>query len=137
MRINQYIAAAGICSRRKADELIEDGRVKVNGAILHSPGYHIEEGDTEGFVNMPLSIAEVRMSILIKEDTGKARVSIRSKKGTSANTCARIYFNGGGHENAAGGRLNIPEDISGISEAAGYIEEKTHEYFTKENGNKN
>lgn len=99
--------------------------------------YNVQEGDTEGFVNMPLSIAEVRMSILLKEDKDRVRVSIRSKKGTSANTCARMHFNGGGHENAAGGRLNIPEDISGISEAAGYIEEKTHEYFTKENGNKN
>ena len=45
MRINQYIASAGITSRRKADELIEDGRVKVNGAVLTSPGYHVEEGD--------------------------------------------------------------------------------------------
>ena len=45
MRINQYIAAAGVTSRRKADELIAEGRVKVNGAKLTSPGYHVEEGD--------------------------------------------------------------------------------------------
>ncbi len=45
MRINQYIAAAGITSRRKADELIEQGRVTVNGKKLTSPGYHVEEGD--------------------------------------------------------------------------------------------
>ena len=45
MRINQYIASAGICSRRKADEMIEEGRVKVNGKILTSLGYHVEEGD--------------------------------------------------------------------------------------------
>ena len=42
--------------------------------------YDIAEGDTEGFVNMPLSIAQVRMSILIKEDEDRVRVSIRSKK---------------------------------------------------------
>lgn len=96
--------------------------------------YDVHEGDTEGFVNMPLSIAEVRMSILIKEDKERIRVSIRSKKGTSANTCARLFFNGGGHENAAGGKLNIPEDIAGISEAAGYIERCTHDFFTKEYG---
>lgn len=46
MRINQYIAAAGICSRRKADELIEEGRVKVNGAVLDAPGYHVQDDDT-------------------------------------------------------------------------------------------
>mgnify|MGYP000977868298 CR=1 FL=1 len=45
MRINKYIASAGICSRRKADELIANGNVKVNGAVLTSPGYDVCEGD--------------------------------------------------------------------------------------------
>ena len=91
--------------------------------------YKVQDGDTEGFVNMPLSIAGVRMSIMAKEDEGKVRISIRSKKGTSANGCARTYFNGGGHENAAGGRLRIPEDIQDISFAAEYIEKHTHIYL--------
>lgn len=95
--------------------------------------YNVREGDTEGFVNMPLSIEKVKMSILIKEDDEKLRVSIRSKKGVSANRCARLHFNGGGHEYAAGGRLRIPEDISSISDAARYIEKKTHEFITEEN----
>ena len=73
------------------------------------------------------------MSILIKEDDGKARVSIRSKTGTSANRCARSYFNGGGHENAAGGRLYIPTDIADIKAAAEYIERNTHIFMTQEN----
>jgi phosphoesterase RecJ-like protein len=88
--------------------------------------YDIKEGDTEGFVNMPLSIAGVRMSLLLKEDGNKIRVSIRSKKGTSANMCARLYFNGGGHENAAGGRLEIP-----ITQAEEYIRHHVHKYFTE------
>ena len=45
MRINQYIASAGVCSRRKADELIEKKRVKVNGEVLSAMGYHVQEGD--------------------------------------------------------------------------------------------
>ena len=45
MRINQYIASAGVCSRRAADELIEKGRVKVNGKVLETMGYHVQEGD--------------------------------------------------------------------------------------------
>jgi phosphoesterase RecJ-like protein len=88
--------------------------------------YHIKDGDTEGFVNMPLSIAGVRMSLLLKEDTERIRVSIRSKKGTSANRCARLYFNGGGHENAAGGRLEIP-----IEEVEEYVKIKVHTYLTE------
>ena len=93
--------------------------------------YDVKEGDTEGFVNMPLSIARVRMSLFLKEDGNRIRVSIRSKKGTSANQCAKLFFNGGGHENAAGGRLNIPEDVSGIGQAGEYIEKHTHIYFTE------
>lgn len=95
--------------------------------------YNIDEGDTEGFVNMPLSIKNVRMSLLLKEDQGRVRVSIRSKKGISANRCSRMYFNGGGHENAAGGRLYIPENISDISKAGEYVEKFTHKFFTEEN----
>lgn len=96
-------------------------------------GYGIEEGDTEGFVNMPLSIERVRMSLLVKEDTDRLRVSIRSKKGVSANRCAVLHFNGGGHENAAGGRLRIPEDLNGIEEAGNYIERETHIFINEEN----
>lgn len=92
--------------------------------------YNVAEGDTEGFVNIPLSIGKVKMSILIKEDNGVARVSIRSRKGISANRCARMYFNGGGHENAAGGRLYMPENISGIDQAGKYIETFTHRFMT-------
>ena len=93
--------------------------------------YSVAEGDTEGFVNMPLSIAGVRMSIMAKEDDQKIRISIRSKKGTSANGCAKEYFNGGGHENAAGGRLMIPENVAGVEEVAEYIERHTHIYLNK------
>lgn len=92
--------------------------------------YNVQEGDTEGFVNMPLSIKKVRMSLLLKEDGNRIRVSIRSKKGTSANRCAGLHFNGGGHENAAGGRLHIPADVKSIDEAAAYIEKHTHIFFT-------
>ena len=45
MRINQYIAASGVCSRRKADGIIEEGRVRVNGSVLDVLGYHVQEGD--------------------------------------------------------------------------------------------
>ena len=45
MRINKFIAQAGIASRRKADELIENGNVKVNGAVMKEPGYDVKEGD--------------------------------------------------------------------------------------------
>ena len=71
--------------------------------------YDYRPGDSEGFVNLPLSIADVRISALFTETPeGYIRVSLRSKKGTDVNSLARDFFNGGGHVNAAGGRLHIP-----------------------------
>ncbi len=109
--------------------LTEDGVAYIVLDKKTQKEYGISEGDTEGFVNMPLSIGKVRMSLLLKEDGDRVRVSIRSKKGTSANRCAGLHFNGGGHENAAGGRLDMPMDIADISKAAEYIEIHTHEFF--------
>ena len=45
MRINKYIASAGVCSRRKADELIANGNVKINGLIVKEMGCQVEDGD--------------------------------------------------------------------------------------------
>lgn len=47
MRINKYLADSGICSRRNADKLIEEGRVKVNGKIVRELGLDINtDNDT-------------------------------------------------------------------------------------------
>lgn len=95
--------------------------------------YDIREGEMEGIVNMPLTLDKVRMSILLREDDGHFRVSIRSKRGTSAFRLAGRYFHGGGHEQASGGRLYIPADIADASQAEAFIERITDEYFATEN----
>ncbi len=45
MRLNKYIAQAGVASRRKADELTANGNVKVNGITVKEMGYDVKEGD--------------------------------------------------------------------------------------------
>ncbi len=40
-RLNKYIASSGICSRRKADELIENGKVTVDGKIVTELGFQV------------------------------------------------------------------------------------------------
>ncbi len=45
VRLNKYIASAGICSRRKADEMIEQGLVNVNGKRVSELGYLVSEKD--------------------------------------------------------------------------------------------
>ncbi len=54
MRINKYIASSGFCSRRKADELIEAGRVRVNGEVVRLLGYEIRTKDKVSIDNKPL-----------------------------------------------------------------------------------
>ena len=84
--------------------------------------FGLREGETEGLVNVPLSVGNVRLSLLAKEDQGHFRISVRSKRGTSAQNLARQYFHGGGHENAAGGRI-LPEDFSPAQGIQAYIEQ--------------
>lgn len=73
--------------------------------------YNYRDGDSEGFVNLPLTIAGIGISALFTETVkGHIRVSLRSRRGIDVEVFARKYFNGGGHRNAAGGRLYIPVD---------------------------
>lgn len=89
--------------------------------------YDYSTGDSEGFVNLPLSIAGVRISALFTETTsGYIRVSLRSKCGTDVNVLAGKWYNGGGHVNASGGRLFIPVD-----EVGDYFVNSLKDYFGK------
>ena len=63
------------------------------------------KGDTEGFVNYPLSIGGIDFSVLFTEQEDHIKLSLRSKGTFPANDFANRYFNGGGHMNAAGGRF--------------------------------
>ncbi len=100
------------------------------------------EGETEGFVNLPLSLDAVEVSIFLRELPDRFRVSIRSKKGTSANAWAQACFFGGGHENAAGGTLfkfsSNPDDRLGHPAVVGdadsvrqYVKDAIVRFFGK------
>ena len=69
--------------------------------------FHYLKGDMEGVVNLPLAIKGQKLSVSLREDTEKPIiwVSIRSYDDFPANELAARFFNGGGHFNAAGGRL--------------------------------
>ncbi|MDI6765895.1 MAG: pseudouridine synthase [Bacteroidota bacterium] len=51
IRLNKYLATAGIASRRKADEMIQEGKVKVNGKIVVDLGVKIDPVKDKIFVN--------------------------------------------------------------------------------------
>ena len=70
MRINKYIAQAGVASRRKADELIRCGNVKVNGAVLREPGYDVQEGDRVEINGAEVGGAQKLEYVLINKPLG-------------------------------------------------------------------
>jgi bifunctional oligoribonuclease and PAP phosphatase NrnA len=65
--------------------------------------YNFKVGDSEGLVNLPLSIKGVKFSALFTERDDIVKISLRSKGKFAVNSIAKIYFKGGGHLNAAGG----------------------------------
>jgi len=93
--------------------------------------FDFKQGESEGFVNLPLAVAEVRMSVFLTEEGDRFRVSVRSKNGVSANKFAMRYFHGGGHELAAGGKLFFPEDIPSKDDAKAYILKVSREFFAE------
>ena len=71
--------------------------------------YHFIKGDAEGLVNEPLKIKGMRLSVSLREDDRRDNtiwVSLRSVDDFPCNKVAAEFFNGGGHLNASGGRLN-------------------------------
>jgi phosphoesterase RecJ-like protein len=78
--------------------------------------FNYKKGDTEGFVNMPLSISGIRCSIFCREENDRIKISMRSVGDYSVNELAGKLFGGGGHKNAAGAesKLTMKETIEKI-----------------------
>ncbi|MDD6310340.1 MAG: pseudouridine synthase [Firmicutes bacterium] len=70
MRLNKYIATAGVCSRRKADELISNGNVKINGAVMREMGYNVEEGDRVEVNGKPIFAEEKKIYVAVNKPLG-------------------------------------------------------------------
>lgn len=86
IRLNKYIANKGYCSRRKADELIADGKVKINGKIINELGVKVGEQDNikiEGnILNQFLNNNIKKIYIALNKPTGYIS-SATSKQGKS------------------------------------------------------
>lgn len=110
---------------RKVNQVYSESRLRLMGYTLYEkmklyPGKHTalltlkqEElkrfkystGDTEGFVNLPLSINHTVFSVFIRQDKDSIKVSLRSSGNFPCNEFAARYFDGGGHKNASGGEF--------------------------------
>lgn len=70
MRLNKYIADAGIASRRKADELTINGNVKINGKVMKEPGYQVKDGDQVMVNGILISKQEKKVYIVLNKPKG-------------------------------------------------------------------
>ncbi len=66
IRLNKYLANAGVCSRREADEFITAGVVSVNGEVVTELGTKVKRSDNVTFHNEPVSI-ERKVYVLLNK----------------------------------------------------------------------
>jgi len=66
VRLNRYLANAGICSRREADKLIESGSVSINGKVVTKLGTKVSPGDKVQYGGETLSLEKPRYILLNK-----------------------------------------------------------------------
>ncbi len=71
IRLNKYLANAGIASRRKCDDLIAAGRIKVNGKVIKEMGFRIEEStDQVSYDDRVVTVEKQFRYILLNKPTG-------------------------------------------------------------------
>ena len=99
LRLNGYAVS------RRMEVFPEQGAAIISLSQRELNRYHYQKGDTEGLVNVPLSMAGIYFSAFVREESNLIKISLRSKGSFPANRIASEYFGGGGHLNAAGGEF--------------------------------
>ncbi len=85
-------------------ELVHNGKIAlISLSEEELKRFNYVKGDTEGLVNLALSIEGVQAAVFAYEQDGKVKMSFRSKGDYEVNQIANDHFNGGGHKYAAGG----------------------------------
>ena len=85
-----------------------------------------KKGDSEGIVNYGLTLSGIQFSVIFIEDENeknKFKISFRSKEDFPCNEFASIFFDGGGHLNAAGGIF-----IGNLNSAIEYFKKSLNEF---------
>lgn len=90
--------------------------------------HKFQKGDTEGFVNYGLSLEGIIFAVIFIENKseGIIKLSLRSKGDFSVNEFARNHYDGGGHNNASGGKstLNLQDTVRQFKELLTQYKEK-------------
>ena len=98
----------GYCLNEKMEIFPQYGAALISLNLEEQQRYGFVVGDSEGFVNLPLSIKGMRFSAFFLEKEDKIKMSFRSKGNFPVNEFSKKHFGGGGHLNAAGGDTKTP-----------------------------
>jgi len=82
MRLQKYLAHAGLCSRRKAEEYILKGRVKINGAVISELGTKVDPSDAVFFDDKPVLLHREQPKIYLALNKPEGYVTSCSQKKT-------------------------------------------------------
>ncbi|MFO8068105.1 MAG: bifunctional oligoribonuclease/PAP phosphatase NrnA [Bacteroidales bacterium] len=96
----------GYCLSEKLKVLPNKKVAHISLSAKELDRFNYREGDTEGIVNYALSIKGIELAAFFMETEDVIKISFRSKNDVDVNQIARNDFNGGGHMNASGGRIN-------------------------------
>lgn len=67
MPLNKYIAHCGVCSRRDAATLVQEGKITVNGAIITTPGYKVQPADVVKMGKQVLTVKAIPVYLLLNK----------------------------------------------------------------------
>lgn len=107
-------------------ELVHENRIAIislTQAELNRFNY--QKGDTEGLVNVALSIEGVKAAVMLTEQEKQIRLSFRSKDDYEVNIIASEQFGGGGHKYASGGSSTLS-----LQQTIEFLKEKIPAYFS-------
>lgn len=99
----QELKLKGYILHEKLEVLPELGAAIITLSQEEIQSRQITKGDTEGLVNLPLSVEGIDCVCFIREDKTQIKLSLRSIGSLAVNEIAMRAFSGGGHLNAAGG----------------------------------
>lgn len=80
IRLNKFISEAGIASRRKADELIEQGRVMINGKTITTHGINVDPANDIVLVDGEKIKGEEKVYFLLNKPTGTVTTTSDERK---------------------------------------------------------
>lgn len=78
-RLQKYLSSCGVASRRKSEELIKQGKVKVNGKVVNELGFKVDIGDEVSVDDVVISREEKEYYLLYKPE--KVICSVHDEKG--------------------------------------------------------